>query len=475
MNNLNFFPKGFEDLYDTLLVLTPECKNNIVTNEISDDVTTNDEISSESDTDNLSINNDILKIKNKLKVYNIILNCQDNIVININNSIYNFDSFEDLQEFENLFSDCIKTKNIYKKKNKKNKIKYNESLVSFLNKYESLQFELKRILMFNILEKKIEEKQNDLLKDNFEEIIQQNILDYKYKLLEYYDILDKLIKSYEKNKYIEIDNYTLDKFIIENAFKEIDKSFFNLDNILKDFQRYILEVKNFKINMKIDFKDYENLIIKYKKIKFQNLFYQFNNIDIIFIDDLSLSNFFKFHIQKIEKNKIHSKIFNIYKSDIYKKQQNSEINFIKKYNTLISFYEDNSFLEKEKDNQILINKTKQRFDYFKKRDIIKKNNCLINIKYLSKEDFEDNFNIDKNIFNNKLKIEYIDYIFNLPDTFFNLNYNDYNKNEMLISDFNKIFKSYNITFKDHIDFLTKMSKKNMTLKNILIKLRKEKL
>jgi len=329
--------------------------------------------------------------------------------------------------------------------------------------------------MFNILEKKIEEKQNDLLKDNFEEIIQQNILDYKYKLLEYYDILDKLIKSYEKNKYIEIDNYTLDKFIIENAFKEIDKSFFNLDNILKDFQRYILEVKNFKINMKIDFKDYENLIIKYKKIKFQNLFYQFNNIDIIFIDDLSLSNFFKFHIQKIEKNKIHSKIFNIYKSDIYKKQQNSEINFIKKYNTLISFYEDNSFLEKEKDNQILINKTKQRFDYFKKRDIIKKNNCLINIKYLSKEDFEDNFNIDKNIFNNKLKIEYIDYIFNLPDTFFNLNYNDYNKNEMLISDFNKIFKSYNITFKDHIDFLTKMSKKNMTLKNILIKLRKEKL
>jgi len=123
MNNLNFFPKGFEDLYDTLLVLTPECKNNIVTNEISDDVTTNDEISSESDTDNLSINNDILKIKNKLKVYNIILNCQDNIVININNSIYNFDSFEDLQEFENLFSDCIKTKNIYKKKKKKKKIK----------------------------------------------------------------------------------------------------------------------------------------------------------------------------------------------------------------------------------------------------------------------------------------------------------------------------------------------------------------
>ena len=464
MNNLNFFPKGFEDLYDTLLVLTPEYKDVITldTNEISSesDITTNDEISS--DSDNFSNNNNFLKIRNKLKIYNIIVNCKDNIVININDSIYNFESFEDLHEFESLFSKFIETKNVYKKKNKKNKIKYNESLTTFLNKYKSIELELKRILMFNIIEKNIEEKQDDSLDDKFEDIIQQNIQDYKCKLLEYYDVLNKSIKSYESKKYIDGEDYALNKFVIENEIKEIDINFLNLNNILKDFQKYIIQIKNFEVNMKIDFSNYDILIKKYKKIKFENLFFQFNNIDIMYIDDSSLNSFFKFDIQKIEKKKFIVNKFHKFKADVYKHQQKSEINYIKKYNTLLSFCKENPFLQK--DNKVLIDKIKQRFDYFQKRDIIKKNNCLNNIKYTSNKYFEDNFKIDKKKFQ-KLKVEYLNYIFNLPDTIYDLNYNDYNKNETLISDFNKIFKSYEITFEDHIDFFKTMSE-NMIEKYI---------
>ena len=508
--NYNTFPAGFEDLYNTLLFL-PEynLKDDFINNDndLSENklVIEDDNFSIISIEDSLDINNDndlsenklvieddnfsiisiedsldensllidnsikqdkiyndkFLRVQEKLKEYNILVDYDDNIIIKINDNISTFESIEDLYEFESLFFIFLEKKKTLKKKNKKSKVLFNESLNEILDKYKNFELELKNILKFNVKDKL---EKVDIENDDLKNIIVKNFEDYIDKLDNLYNILDESINYYENNKYIDNteEECALNKYIVENEIKKVDLNYSNLNNKIKEFKEYIVESKNFDINFDINFDNYDDLIKKYKKLKYRNLFYQFNNVEIMYFDDITLNQFFQLDVEKFETNKkIRNKFYEM-KSNIFKHQEDSEKNYMKKYNLLTSFYENNEFLKE--DNKKIMDKVKIRFDYFQRRNIRRKNDCLNNIRYMSKYFFDSIFKIDKKL-HLKLRIDYLDYIFNLPETFFDMDFKNYEKNEIFISDFNDIFQKYNITFENHIYFLIKMSE-NMIEKYI---------
>jgi hypothetical protein len=472
--NYNTFPAGFEDLYNTLLFL-PEynLKEDFINNDndlsenklvIEDDNFSIISIEDSLDENSLLIDNSIkqdkiyndkfLRVQEKLKEYNILVDYDDNIIIKINDNISTFESIEDLYEFESLFLIFLEKKTSLKKKNKKSKVLFNESLNEILDKYKNFELELKNILKFNVKDKL---EKVDIENDDLKNIIVKNFEDYIDKLDNLYNTLDESINYYENNKYIDNteEECALNKYIVENEIKKVDLNYSNLNNKIKEFKEYIVESKNFDINFDINFENYDDLIKKYKKLKYRNLFYQFNNVEIMYFDDITLNQFFQLDVEKFETNKkIRNKFYEM-KSNIFKHQEDSEKNYMKKYNLLTSFYENNEFLKE--DNKKIMDKVKIRFDYFQ-------SDCLNNIRYMSKYFFDSIFKIDKKL-HLKLRIDYLDYIFNLPETFFDMDFKNYEKNEIFISDFNDIFKKYNITFENHIDFLIKMSE-NMIEKYI---------
>lgn len=458
------FPPGFEDLYNTLLFF-PDCSiskyeninlinkfnednliikdnylsedSSIVVSEpfsednslnqddfIEDNIINYDSLSEDDSSSENSINEiyikhlnnedreNFLRIKKELKVYNIIVDYCDNIIITINNNICNFESIKDLYEFEHLFFIFLEKKKTLKKKNKKSKIKFNESLNEILHKYKTLESELTNILKFNVKNKL---EKNNVENEDLKNIIVENIEDYVSKLESLYEILDKSIIYYEDNKHIDNTNeeFALNKHIVENEIKKVDSNYSNLNSVIEQFKEYITEIKNYDINFDVSLDNYDDLIKKYKKLKFRNLFYQFNNVEIMYLDDITLNQFFQFDIQRFETKKFIKNKFHKMKSDIFKHQQDSENNYIKKYNLLTSFYEKNDFLKQN--NKKIMDKVKIRFDYFQRRNIRRKNDCLNNIRYMSKYFFDSIFKIDKKLHLN-LRVEYLDYIFNLPET-----------------------------------------------------------
>lgn len=360
--------------------------------------------------------------KNRLVEYNILVEINfDKYFLIMNEKKYNFNILEELYEFESNFYKYLDDKNIYKKKNKKNKKKYNESLEIFLNKYEIFREELENILKFNIQENSTKKIVN-----------------------EEYHLMNEMIK---KNK----------EYIIENLNKKIqdfenlsDDSFFTIYREIKVLYDKYLEY-NHSNNI------YKKKIIEIEKNYNQKIFldlvYSFKKVKILFTPkyllDLPNKDSFK------KKYNISDSTFD----DVDRRFKKDVHNYNALFKNLKDFYENNSDL-KTQNNINLFNQCSKRSLYFNDANIDVKNDYLNNIIF----NIEEYFNYKSTLNFIDLKQEYIDYIFYLPDEFFKSK--KYNM-ELLNQDYDKFFNKYDITLQEHITFLSEIQ--NYFKQNIIFK------
>jgi hypothetical protein len=357
--------------------------------------------------------------KNKLKEYNILVkNKSYNYIIIMNNKEYNLNMIEELYEFENYFYKYLNEKNIYKKKNKKNKKKYNESLKIFLNKYDVFREELENILKFNIQENTKHKETNDD-DDLINQMIEKNIKYIKDKLdntISHFKTLINndlnIIYKYE-TIFLKINKY-YDKYIeYNNQFKEDDSYVKTLHEINQIYYQ------NKFLHLVKTFKDYKILYTpKY-------------------LHNLSCINEIKFKIKYDIDNKTYDQANKKFKLDI----NNYNLN----YTNLIHFYQKIDII-KNKDNIKIIDQCNKRFSYFNDAIIDKKNDYINNIYY----NFNEYFSYKNNFNFSEVSQNYLDYIFDLPDIFFSNNKYNIKKLE---DDFYKLFSKYDITLEEHIIFL----------------------
>ena len=359
--------------------------------------------------------NKFKETKIRLKEYNILVeNNLNNYNLIINNKKYNFNIIEELYEFETIFFKYLEEKNIYKKKNKKNKKKFNESLNVFLNKYEIFREDFENILKFNIQENST----NKIITD------EDNLMNQMIK-----SNIDYLKDNLDKN----INNFNT---LINEDIIILEKIFFEIENFYNNYLEY----------NKLDIENYQNRYDEIKQIysqkKFLNLVDKFKNFKIIFtqkhLHNLINKNDFK------KKYNIDDKSFNEVDKRFKKDIHLYNISF----KNLSDFYNNNKILQSE-NNIFIFNKCKKRFSYFNNANIDKKNDFLNNIIFNLEAYFHDKSSL--NLID--MKQDYIDYIFYLPDNFF------YEKNVKLSNkeikeDFSKFFNKYDITYDEHLKFLS---------------------
>ena len=363
--------------------------------------------------------------KNRLVEYNILVDIKlDKYFLIMNDKKYNFNILEELYEFESNFYKYLDDKNIYKKKNKKNKKKYNESLEIFLNKYEIFREELENILKFNIQEnstKKIISEEyhlmNEMIKKNKEYIIEN---------------LDKKIHDFENFENLSDDDF----FSIHGEIKVLYDKYLEYNHSNNNYKKKIIEIE----------KNYNQKI-------FLDLVYNFKNFKILFTP--------KYLLDLTDKDRFKKK-YNISDStfhDVDRRFKKDIHNYNTCFKNLKDFYKNNSDL-KTQNNIILFNQCSKRSLYFNDANIDVKNDYLNNIIF----NIEEYFNHKSTINFIDLKQEYIDYIFYLPDEFFNSK--KYNM-KLLNQDYDKFFNKYDITLQEHIKFLSEIQ--NYFKKNIIYK------
>lgn len=455
----DYYPKHLLLEIDNLLsdfenndILIEKSKLN---NEISDEnqvneitLENNDEqnnpISTEELINNVSIEDDILlqsqeDIQINLEKYNISVKYEfGKYFIIINNSKLELTSFDELYEFHNFICTYLKTKESVRKKKKKIKKKYNDSLEIFLNKYDYLRKELENILKFNIIEFNTTENKTNVDYEFINSLKENNI-----KLCE-----EELNRNYD-NFYKIFDNCEIS--ILEKSFLEVRNNNYQYIKYLEDCQ---IE----KVNKKyIDI--YKDIKMKFNQKKFIQLVNIFKKYKIMFSEKSfrdSLKDFLSSNLTTI--NNFKSK-----KCKIYKVTNSNRINrlqicyfkdinyYSKTFETLATFYENNPDL-KTKENEILINKCHKMYNYFNNSNLIRKND-YINYTFFRLEDAFPNIP-DLNI--DKLSEDYIEYIFDLPDSFFILNQKNIIK---LTKDYVNLFrKKHNITLQQHLNYFQNVPK-----------------
>jgi len=399
--------------------------NTVVSENLSNDDSSDDEYESNEVIENFEgtiYDTKLEETKNRLVEYNILVEIKfDKYFLIMNEKKYNFNILEELYEFESNFYKYLDDKNIYKKKNKKNKKKYNESLEIFLNKYEIFREELENILKFNIQE------------NSTKKIINEE-----------YHLMNEMIK---KNKEYIIEN--LDKKI--HDFENLsDDSFFRIYREIKVLYDKYLEYNHSNNNYKKKIIEIEK---KYNQKIFLDLVYNFKNFKIIFTPKylLDLPNKDRFKKKYNISDSTFDDVDRRFKKDIH--------NYNTRFKNLKDFYKNNSDL-KTQNNINLFNQCSKRSLYFNDANIDVKNDYLNNIIF----NIEEYFNYKSTLNFIDLKQEYIDYIFYLPDEFFKSK--KYNM-ELLNQDYDKFFNKYDITLQEHIIFLSEIQ--NYFKQNIIYK------
>jgi len=252
---------------------------------------------------------------------------------------------------------------------------YYINIISKLNKYEQLNFDLNKY--YTVI---------DHLNDHIEEYINNNRI--KYEII--FRFITLCINAFNKNYYLIIILFILYFLIINKLYKnklntdiELDNIVFKYDNIIRN---YTINSKSLLINNNFNINYYKNNIIKLedtnKNISYNNTIIEYKTDLIMFIyifiiinnriSNINQNDFFIYFILIFDIQYVNNKLLQYYRGQVNFSKMKKRIDYLNNYIKLINNYKQND--NNNINNNIIIKKI-----YNKLPKIICNNELIINI------------------------------------------------------------------------------------------------